>query len=501
MSSESSDDADPGRGRPAVSEHAGAAELGGATTRSHSPSQSDSQFGSDSQEHPNGMSPDPELDHARAHSSQLSSPLPVSPAAAYASDEDRFGGPNEGRFAEDDDRDRGRNEQDEQPDTQGERNERYERDERDEQNNEDEPTNGNERDEREADGAVGDVNMDEPLTKEVEPGDQEPDAVCAPSPAENIPLGGEMEWPPPGRPKRQRRRPQRWEGAPPAAPTRPSRRLSSGSGGGPNSSAPTAPAGGVLALLHPAVRRGIRGSFGSGGGGFEIDDGTTASAHTDELPSPVPEAIDPLDSMHEAMDRARELAPRGHMVVVDEFNEWQLKTISAESNHQKSLHSYLRRKLRKRASRVNERERKEEDALRNACSAPPAPTDEWSTPPDGAKSSVDARAGTKRVRTRQGLDASGADLAEREEAWIRQYEEDIVVPSKVRLPLESYIPRRVRRSDTRLSVDEFLHQLPVPPTEPGSFRTWQDPSQSTEKSKDGDFMKDDSKAGDDDDNQ
>jgi hypothetical protein len=257
-----------------------------------------------------------------------------------------------------------------------------------------------------------------------------------------------------GRPKRQRRRPQRWEGVQPADSRRTSRRVSSAAAASQAvASASAPPSGGVLALLHPTPsRRGSRGSFGSGG--MDLEDASTVSIRSVETVSPAPEAVDPLESMRGALERARE-APGGKRAVVEAFNAWQLKTISAESSHQKLLHGYLRRKLRKRATRTNERERIEEDALRNACSAPSAPADD---DPDGlridAQPFVDAvgEPSEKKVKT---LDAH-------------------VVPDKVRLPLEAYIPRRVRRADRCLSVNEFMAKLPKPPpSNARARRIWQ----------------------------
>lgn len=309
----------------------------------------------------------------------------------------------------------------------------------------------------------------EPQTNETVP---EPAAI--PDTADDAALAVELAS---GRPKRQRRRPQRWEGALLSDSRRTSRRAGVVVSAQPAASTPTAPSGGVLALLHPAARRASRASFGSGG--LEVDDATTASIHTVETGSPVPEAVDPLESMREALDLARE-TPGGKRAIVDAFNAWQLRTISAESSHQKLLHGYLRRKLRKRASRMNERERTEEDALRNACSAPPVPSDGWSSPPDGAESSVDAFAAAGRARKKYDSDDESEDGVEPPKKKLKD-SDDLIVPSKVRLPLESYMPRRVKKSNKCLRVNELLAKLPSPPRLQGTpaLRVWRDPPPRT----------------------
>lgn len=307
--------------------------------------------------------------------------------------------------------------------------------------------------------AEDDVDAEEELEAEAEP-EGEPAAdnevlqhekPINPFGAPDVPLG---------RPKRQRRRPQRWEGTPTSTDARRTPRRNSaassphGSGGGGQ-----ALAGGVLALLQPnGGRRGSRGSFGSGGGGsgggghagrsYGLGNESTVSVDSVETGSPPPEGIDPLDSLESALERARE-APGGNQGVVEAFHAWQLKAVSAESNYQKNLHAHLRRNLRKRANRMLDRERLEEDAVRNACSAPGPCMEGEETAASGD------------------LDSEGEDGGSAKR--FKKLDTD-AVPNKIRLPLEAYLPKRVRKADGCATVDGLLEKLLPPPN--GGLRTW-----------------------------
>lgn len=268
-----------------------------------------------------------------------------------------------------------------------------------------------------------------------------------------------------GRPKRQRRRPQRWEGAPigrtqrgSAASGAPTSRLSSlGSG----TATGRGSRGGSAAYL-----RGQRGGRAQHmNADVVVDENeSTASLRTAGSSSAPPRHIDTLASLPSALRDARETADSAPVdsqkdVLIQEFHAWQLRAISAEASHQKTLHVYLKRRLRKRVLRSQEQDRIEEEALRNACSAPSKAeiaanrsghSDEDGTPSaDGRNDSSDG--GCTESNTKQSAK--------------RRRLQGMVVPSQVRLPLESYLPRRVRRTHTVLAVEDLINGLPQPPVQ------------------------------------
>lgn len=109
---------------------------------------------------------------------------------------------------------------------------------------------------------------------------------------------------------------------------------------------------------------------------------------------------------------------------VEAFHAWQLRTVSKQAAQQKALHGFLKRRLRRRTTRSPEWDRLEEEALKNA-------------------------------RKAVTLGAAGAGKGEDAEECRMHGNE--VVPWKVRLPLEAYLPRRVRpRGSTDTSSDEVV---------------------------------------------
>jgi hypothetical protein len=271
------------------------------------------------------------------------------------------------------------------------------------------------------------------------------------------------------RPQRQRRRPQRWEGA---APVLTSIRGALAIGTG--SSAKTIPRtssnghgsgrsrGGKVDIVarnleHPSKQSILHSSKKLPA--IREEDISTVSIRSGGTMSPPPEPVDPVENMHAAMDVVRAEAEKcdgGPRSIVERFHNWQRMTISAEANYQKALHSYLKRKLRKRALRSQEHERIEEDALRNACSAvsriggcADGGTEDWGDEGD-AGSNIE-------VRKRGG--EAGLHGKKRKRM-------DDVVPRVVRLPLEAYLPRRVCKANNILTVDQFIHSLPRSPRRP-----------------------------------
>lgn len=193
--------------------------------------------------------------------------------------------------------------------------------------------------------------------------------------------------------RRLRRRPQRWEGEAREAPVRESVRE-----------------GGVLSRL--------------------IEEASTASLKSYESTSPPPEACDPLVEAREGIKRARKA--RSPQEVIRKFHDWQLSLISKQASHQKATHSYLKRRMRKRLNRIVEYDRIEEDAMRNACSAPKK-RDSENENPIGTTSPSNGDTGVHHP---------------------------CIVPATVRLPLEAYLPRRVRSAQTVFTPDDVLQRLP-----------------------------------------
>jgi hypothetical protein len=248
---------------------------------------------------------------------------------------------------------------------------------------------------------------------------------------------GEFE----ARPQRSRRRPQRWEGAPRTSSRR------------------TVPArAGVLVQLAqrraaekpaPALPPPLPSPPQPPPPPVVVEeDAETASVHSTESVSPPPERACPLDSMSGAMAELRAKHPQGGKALVNAFHAWQLRAVSAESSHQKALHAYLKRRLRKRAVKSAEHERVEEDALRNACSA--APTDDpigEARGDDAGMEDTDEDDETRAVKRQRKIDAA-------------------IVPDEIRLSLEAYLPRRVSQADKCITIDELRRIMPKEPEYP-----------------------------------
>lgn len=303
------------------------------------------------------------------------------------------------------------------------------------------------------------------VEREVASGDDKKEAASgamrdAPTPPDEA-LARELAG---GRPKRTRRRPQRWE-APAPQPARPSRRSSGGSAAAAplRNIAAIDDRPSVLGLLPPrSDRRNSRGGAGGGNVGGTAGGGTngggsgadvrTISAESIESSSPPPGRNDPVRNAQHALG---ELEYPNNRAAVNAFHTWQLRAISEEANYQKLLHAYLRRRLRKRSNRAVERERVEEDALRNACSALPAVDSDGAEGDDG-KNLEDGQPAKKKKK--RGID-----------------ELQGVAPDEVRLPLESYFPRRVRKADSCSSVDHLIEKLPKAPKSEG-IPVWNAPA-------------------------
>jgi hypothetical protein len=231
------------------------------------------------------------------------------------------------------------------------------------------------------------------------------------------------------RPQRSRRRPQRWEG------------VSTGRAQVRRGSVVAGAHAGVLAQLPPLRRTAAADAHATGvaatAASVADDDAETASIRSTDSVSPPPEAECPLDKLPDALREAARNNPVDRRAMVDEFHKWQLRTVSSESNHQKALHAYLKRRLRKRVVKTAEHERIEEDALRNACSA--APSDD---PLGEGDSCDDDDEETRAAKKQRRLEAA-------------------IVPDKIRLPLDAYLPRRVSKADRCITVDDLLDDMPI----------------------------------------
>lgn len=211
--------------------------------------------------------------------------------------------------------------------------------------------------------------------------------------------------------KRVRRRPQRWEGA-----------------------------------SERREQRSARSTAGASSRSRDVDlaskdsDGDqTASESSMQFEPEAPSVDDPVVEMERAVEKCgAELGPRA---IVDSFHTWQLQAVSRQAAQQKALHVYLKRKLRKRAARTPELARLENEALRNA------------------------RTATVRAK----LEKSDDDEDESEEEKRPEHsvvgevgDDHCVIPSKIRLPLEAYLPRRMRAHKVPLTPEQVLDLLPAP---------------------------------------
>lgn len=210
--------------------------------------------------------------------------------------------------------------------------------------------------------------------------------------------------------KRVRRKPQRWEGE--GIEARPTR--------------------GASAIGTPR-----EADLGLAGG----DEESTASIKSFVSVAEPPIVECPFIDLQKAMRSNSVLNSRRDMV--DSFHSWQLRTVSKQAAQQKALHIFLKRRLRKRTARSPEYDRMEKEALRNA------------------------RNSTVKSSKKENGDGDGGQETTVED----ELNGNFVVPGKLRLPLEAYLPRRVRPGKTKLTPDDILDMLPVAPDFPESAVT------------------------------
>lgn len=210
--------------------------------------------------------------------------------------------------------------------------------------------------------------------------------------------------------KRVRRRPQRWEGASEKKELKAPRSV------------------GAASSRSRDVELASR----------ESDGEQTVSENSAQFEPEAPVIDDPMAEMRKAVAKCGSEFSR--RAIVDSFHTWQLQAVSRQAAQQKALHVYLKRKLRKRTARTPELDRLEEEALRNARTATVK-----------AKSS----------------DKDGNEMDDKIEAVGVGSDENKLVPSKIRLPLEAYLPRRVRASKEPTEPEDVLMLLPPQPRLPG----------------------------------
>lgn len=166
----------------------------------------------------------------------------------------------------------------------------------------------------------------------------------------------------------------------------------------------------------------------------DSDDEATLSANSFQYEPEAPKMDDPVKEMRRAVAVVSTSSNR--RLCVDAFHTWQLQSVSKQAAQQKALHVFLKRKLRKRTTRAPEIERLEDDALRNARTAPLT---------------------SKEQKSGRGGDHYPTDGED---------EDSKLVPLKLRLPLEAYLPRRAKASRAPLNSQVVLSELPVKPLIP-----------------------------------
>lgn len=221
--------------------------------------------------------------------------------------------------------------------------------------------------------------------------------------------------------KRVRRRPQRWDGD--DAPSERRRRVSSSGRGMPVSDS------GLPSVGHthgPQTNP-------------EQDADSTATIKSIESVVEFPPLDDAVADMRVTLPAIQNRCP-SLRDLVDSFHTWQHRIVSHQAAQLKFLHVYLKRRLRKRTSRLVEYERAEEDALRNARCAVRNDEKESNDDPEGQSDAV-------------------------ESVTDNRIQGNEVVPFEIRLPLEAYLPRRVKpmsSKSTPVDPRSLLPQAPRP---------------------------------------
>lgn len=167
---------------------------------------------------------------------------------------------------------------------------------------------------------------------------------------------------------------------------------------------------------------------------------STASIASHQSSSPPPASVDARAELRAAMARVRRSRAQGKDAVLRVLDAQRVLVSKVAAAH-KAQHAFLKRSMRKRCNRLNEQDRIEDAALRNACSA------------------------TATTDTQHDCDAG----------------EECVVPIRLRLPLDSYLPRRVRSTPSVYCADDIIRLLPSKTHRLGAFPSDDDGEIHTKK--------------------
>lgn len=178
---------------------------------------------------------------------------------------------------------------------------------------------------------------------------------------------------------------------------------------------------------------------------------TTATLPSQDSRVDTPVIDDGIANLERAVESAR-LQPCARDAV-DFLHSWQLRAVSQQAAQLKALHVMLKRRLRKRTTRSPEHDRLEEDALRNARRV------KQRTERGKAEEEKYIASNIHTMRP----PVKGENLTEKED----RLNNNVLVPDEVRLPLEAYLPRRVRPRFIRLRSDVLRDNICPPPQHDG----------------------------------
>lgn len=172
------------------------------------------------------------------------------------------------------------------------------------------------------------------------------------------------------------------------------------------------------------------------GSGLTSDGEATVSAASVQDDPEYPYVGNPVLEMKAVVQKSADEVNR--RAIVDSFHTWQLQSVSKQAAQQKSLQVYLKRKLRRRIAKMPDIERLEEEALTNARRMVVKVQSEDGTVQD----------------TYTGFDD----------------EADEIVPSRIRLPLDAYLPRRSKGTAKKpLAVGDVINCVKDKPILPPGF--------------------------------
>lgn len=236
------------------------------------------------------------------------------------------------------------------------------------------------------------------------------------------------------------------------------------------SSTTAAPNG--LGMSGPGVPGGTTGTAGMGSMAQMNDTDSTVSLKSTDSSGEAPVIDDPVFEMWRAVTTCQD-QQSNRRDIVDAFHSWQKSAVSKQAAQQKALHVYLKRRLRKRTTRLPEVDRSEEEALRNARRGLDDDEEEDNNKNNKNKNKNNANGGSvggdDKVNNEQRQAATRRKTNELIEE--NSLHGNTLVPSKVRLPLEAYLPRRVRPARDKPTVDDLWSIVPDPPRLPTALKS------------------------------